>query len=136
MTQETYHKNTRGHIKITKFNAQGDARVIVDRANLILANSDAIVAKLLGGTANWNLDRIGVYKATSLIIANSITSVSYPATNSVKFAAYFSTSDFNDTIDEVRLASAIGGDFSQVTGLSVTKDSTQELLIEWTIIIN
>jgi hypothetical protein len=126
------HKSVHGHILIRGRKAGGEWEVLEDRKNALVANAQTIIAKVLGGTSSFKLDRIQCLK-TAGILATETVSVSYPATDQVKFESTFSEASFNDTLDQVKLQSLDGGDFSSVTGLAVSKSNLIELNIQWTL---
>ena len=94
-----------------------------------------VTAKALGGESGWSLDRIVAYKAGTLLASTSVIQVSYPAPNKVRLLARFDEASFNDTLDELALEAGTHGKFAQVTGLSITKDDTLQLGVEWTLTI-
>lgn len=124
----------KGHILVRVRKPGGEWEVVVDRKNAITANAPLLLSKALAGETGWKIDRIQCKKAgVQLAIQN--TTKTYPATGEVMFETTFSTSSFNDTVDEVRLNSLVGGDFSTVTGLSITKTNLLELNIQWKLTI-
>lgn len=127
-------KDIKGWITIWGIDKDGNKHLLVDQKNTLVLNAKTIIANTLGGTPAFYLDLIFCYKA-SAPLAGRGTVVTYPSADSVKFASLFDESSFNDTLDEVRLRSFAGGEFSAVTGLSVLKDNTLQLSIEWLLTI-
>lgn len=126
----------KGWVKI--FAIRGDQReLILDQKNAVLTNAKKIIAHTIGQDPTMAIDTIEVYKASGLLADQSTLTISFPpGDNIVKFSGRFDEGSFNDTLDELRLKSSIGGDFSQVTGLSVLKDNTMQIEIEWILTIN
>ena len=125
----------KGEVKI--YAIRGDSsELIYDDSNLILENAKKILVHAAGGDS-YVIDTIEVYKTSVKIAEDLSLQVEYPiGDKSVKFFATFDEASFNDTLDEIRLVSSVGGDFAEVTGLSHTKDGVTQLQIEWTITIN
>lgn len=123
-----------GHITILCRERGKNWEVLVDKKNALVPNAALIIASALAGDTGWVIDNIRAYKASAPLAA-STTTFSYPAPGKVKFETIFSFSSFNDTLDELRLLSATGGDFSVVTGLSVNKPNTLELSVQWVLTV-
>ncbi len=125
-----------GWITIWGINDKGDRTLLVDRKNALTTNAKKIIAYLLGSQSSYALDAIKVYKAASLLATSPALTVSFPiGDDKVKFSVRFDEASFDDTLDELRLVSLAGGEFSLVTGLSVFKDDTLQLQIEWVLTI-
>lgn len=135
-----FHENLdmylKGEVKIYAI-APGKARkLIYEDHNAIVANAKKILVHAAGGDP-FIIDTIEVYKATVKIAEDTLLQVEYPSGDkSVKFFATFDEASFSATLDEIRLVSQNGGLFSQITGLSHTKDNLTQLQIEWKITIN
>jgi hypothetical protein len=124
----------KGRLKIYSVSSDNQRVLLVDKNNAILPNASDIVAKLLANYT-WPISHIWAYKANNPLASASVTyDPGVPAGQAV-FRARFIENSFNDVFDELRLASANGGDFSQITGLSVLKDNTLQLEVEWHITV-
>lgn len=124
----------KGWITIYGIDKQGNKHILVDRKNTLVTNAKTIIANVLGAVPSYALDTITCLKASAPLSAKNV-SYSFPASDKVKFTALFDEASFNDTLDEVQLSSAAGGQFSSVTGLSVFKGNTLQLSIEWLLTI-
>lgn len=127
----------KGWITIYGIDKEGNRKLLVDRKNALVANSKKIMVHTLGQDSSYAITNIEVYKAASLLATSPLLTISFPVGDtSVKFTARFNEASFNDTFDELKLVSTAGGIFSEVTGLSVLKDNTLQLEIEWLLTIN
>lgn len=127
---------SKGHLKATAYLADGSTKVLYDGPNAINNTPGCeIVAHSLGGDTIFNINQLTAYKASSPLKSRGFTRVDYPNPGQVEFTAVFLEADSDDTLDELGLESAGWGKFSQVTGLSIHKDSTMRLAITWTITI-
>jgi len=125
----------KGEVKIYAIRG-GSSELIYDDSNLILENAKKILVHAVGGD-NYVINAIEVYKTSVKLAEDLSLQVEYPIGDKhVKFFAFFDEASFNDTIDEIRLVSSVGGNFAEVTGLSHTKDDLTQLQIEWKITIN
>jgi hypothetical protein len=127
---QTLNMKVEGHLKI--YDPQ-TGHIFYDDHNALVANAIEVIRRALG--SNNFLDTVTAKKAgVTLATVNTtgtIFSVS-PDTNELICKATFNGVSFNDTLDELNLESA-DGIFSEVTGLSIYKDSTTQLGIEWKI---
>ena len=122
-----------GEYKVTLYDKAGNIVKAFDWAhNEIIANAPVILSRLIGGEP-YKIDRIAAIKAGALLSVSDIASVTYPSFEETLFSAVFDLASFNDTLDELQLISANGGTFSLVPGLSITKDDTQTMGIQWKI---
>jgi len=128
--------SVKGWIKVYGIDKDGNRFLLEDRSNALVPNAKTILTYLLGGQSTSAITNILVYKAAGLLATSPFLTVSYPSSDEVKFTTRFNEASFNDTLDELRLISAVGGDFSIVTGLSLLKDNTLQLEIEWLLTIN
>jgi len=129
--------NIRGWVKIWAIDKDGNKTLVFDNPNALVVNAKKIIAYTLGQQSSYAIDRISVYKAASLLAHSPSVTVSFPiGDDKVKFQATFDEVSFNDTLDEIRLNSIAGGSFSGITGLSVLKDNTLQLSIEWILTVN
>lgn len=136
--KQPFNLNIKGHLKITRVSKTA-REVLYDNHNALVANYKNIVRHCIAGDNTHKIDTMRVKKAGSTLADSTISSVTYiPMTdNEVKFVALFNEASFDDTLDEVQLRSLGGGQFSEVTGLSITKDNQTQLIFEWTLkIIN
>jgi hypothetical protein len=85
------------------------------------------------GDGDRVIDQIAVYKASGLLSAKTVASVTYSGAARVRYRVLFDFADFNDTLDEARLYCVAEGAFSTITGLSIAKTSLQQLGIIWSI---
>ena len=124
----------KGNITVLAKEKGGEWYTLLDTKNALVSNSKEIIAKALAAQTGWVIDSIKAMKA-SVILATGTTTATFPASNKVQFQTLFDFSDFDDTLDEVRLSSVIGGDFSVVTGLSINKPDYLQLNIRWVLTI-
>ena len=126
--------NARGDVWITRIDSKSKHLVFEDH-NLILENAKKIFVNAIGGNA-FVVDTIQVKKSGGLL-AEATVMVDFPAgDDKVRFTARFDEASFNDTLDEIRLVSSAGGDFAEITGLSIAKDSLNQLEIVWQVTLN
>lgn len=136
--KETVDILIEGHLTITAIK-DGVEEVLYDDHNALLPNYKNVVRRALAGQPGYFIDRMKVLKASTELANVPVTNYEFiPLTdNEVKFSAVFNQGSFNDTLDEAVLYSDLGGDFSQVLGLSILKDDQTNLQIDWTLkIIN
>jgi hypothetical protein len=135
MVKESFDtKNIKGWLKIIGIDAEGNEHILVDRKNALVANATTIIANVLGGTSNFALDTIAAYQAGTLLASQGVT-INFPTPEQVQYTTLFSTTSFNATLDELRLSSAAGGEFSAVTGLSVYKSNLLQLSVQWLLTV-
>lgn len=133
MTKEKLNHQLKGQLRIVLTNKAG--QVVKDTGffdNAIIANGPIILARLLGGSG-YHLNRISAIEANAVIFTAENLDVTYPNFNEVLFTALFQAEDFDSHIDELQLLSSIGGTFSRVTGLDITKDSGTNMGVQWKI---
>lgn len=100
------------------------------KENLVVANALTIMAKAIMGQSM--VDQVALLKASTQLAVANVT-YSLAASDTAQFVATFDEDSFNDTIDEASLESSSDGQFSDITGLSISKDNTMRLIITWTI---
>lgn len=127
-------ERVKGHIVVKARKPGGEWEVIVDRKNAITANAPTLISKALAGETGWVINRIECLKASAQLAIETV-SKSYPSAGKVQFESTFGLTSFNDTLDELRLTSLDGGNFSTVTGLSIAKSDEVELNIQWLLSI-
>jgi len=117
---------------------RGKRTLIFSRKNTVQTNAKKILSRCIGSDSNYFIDRIQAYKAAVLLSSKPMILTEFPTPDDdkVAFSAEFLTGDFNDTLDELRLISIVGGDFSKITGLSITKDASTKLVVKWQITIS
>jgi len=118
----------KGHIKAYD-NVTG--KVLYDGANNLTAAAEELLTKMIG-TSN-SLSSIAALKAAVLLANATVTTVTFPDTSSVKLKALFIESDFDDTLDELELRYNGVDVFSEKTGLSINKNGTTQIAVEWTL---
>lgn len=118
----------KGHI-FAYDNLTGD--VLYDGPNNLTAAAEELLTKLIG-TGNY-LSTIAALKASVDLKNANVVEVTYPDTSSVKLRAIFTESDFDDTLDELQLRYNGADVFSQKTGLSIAKNGTTQIAVEWTL---
>lgn len=136
--KNTLNMEIKGHLQIVKIK-KGKNEIVYDDHNALVTNYKNIIRHCIAGDATHFLDKIRVLKASAQLANTSISQVEYIALtdNEVKLVATFDEASFNDTFDEIYLYSDAGGDFSHVTGLSISKDDQTQLTVSWTLkIIN
>lgn len=120
----------KGHILITDVITN---EVLYDGANNLTVDAEELVTKMLGTSSR--LSTIAAMKASSDLKNANVSSVTYPDTSSVKLKAVFVESDFNDTLDELQLRFDGTDAFSEKTGLSISKNGSTQIAVEWTLTI-
>lgn len=128
--------SARGWVKIWSISRDGKKQLLVNQKNALVLNAKKIIAYALANQSGYYIDTIKAYKSSGLLATSPLVTYSFPTSEKVKFTTRFNETSFNDTLDEIRLTSIGGGDFSIVTGLSVLKDNTLQLQIEWLLTIN
>jgi hypothetical protein len=126
-----------GWVRIFSIDIDGNKNLLVDKKNALVNNARKIIAYTLGRQSGYAIDTISVYKAGVLLADSPLVLISFPAgDDKVRFNARFNEASFDDTLDELKLASSLGGIFSELSGLSVYKSSSIQLEIEWILTIN
>jgi len=118
----------KGHIKVTEIRT---GEVLYDGSNNLTAAAEELLTKCLG-SSNF-LSTIAALKASVLLFNAAVTVVTYPDTSSVTLRAVFLEGDFNDTLDELELRFNGADVFSEKTGLSITKNGSTQIAVEWTL---
>jgi hypothetical protein len=121
-----------GKVQIRVWESNDPLVKLLNKFNAIVDNSKIIIAKCIGGNNAYHIDTIEVY-ALGVLLKKGIPVISFPISNKTEFFVEFDAPSFSGTVDEIRLVSGIGGPFSQITGISVIKSSTQNMSIKWTI---
>lgn len=125
-----------GWITIIGIDRSGKRFILADRKNQIQSNAKNILVHALA-EGTFLVDQIKVYKAGAPLATTPPLTWSFPPGNDkVLFNGRFDEASFNDTFDEIRLDSSTGGNFSKITGLSVTKNNTLQLEVQWKITLN
>lgn len=126
-----------GEVKIFTINDKGKRKNIFHKKNMILGNAKTIITKCIAGV-NYHIDNIVAYNSASILASAQISTITYPTFNSVEFTAIFDYLDWDPTniCDELRLTSSIGGDFSQLTNITILKNNSQQLGVVWKITFN
>jgi hypothetical protein len=104
-----------------------------DNHNDITSNALRIVSRALAGNVNFKVDNIAAYRSNQFVSGAPISGYQFPTSDTVVFTAIFDESSFNGTVDELRLVSGFGGTFSIIDNLSIIKDNTSRIAIEWSI---
>lgn len=124
-----------GFVTIFTIDKNGKRDLVLEKKNMILPNAKTILARCIAGV-NYHIDNIVAYNSNVILASAPITVITYPDFNSVEFTAIFDYTDWSGVADELRLTSSIGGDFSQIIDLNITKDTTVQLGIVWKITFN
>ena len=128
--KEPVKAQIKGHI-FAYDNITGE--VLYDGANNLTASAEQLLTKLIGN-ANF-LSTIAALKATVVLKNANVVQVTHPDTSSVKLRAIFIEADFNDTLDELELRYNGVDVFSEKTGLSITKNGSTQIAVEWTLTV-
>lgn len=126
----------KGHLLIKNL-TNGD--ILFDNPNALLPNYRNIIRRCISGQSDNQIDQIEVWYQGNLLTTVNVYDRQYSTltNNEVTFFAKFLDTDFNSDFDKVVLRSNVGGEFSEVINLSLSKDNNTTLLIQWTLkIIN
>ena len=118
----------KGSLELTFITPYGNTQSFL--TNAVLPNARKLQARALGGDQAYIVDTIEVYLGATLLAADTVVA-SFPGIESVKFTAVFSESSFSGSFDRLVLKNALNGNFSEVTGISLSKPSGQKLAIGW-----
>ena len=136
--RDTLNAIIKGKIEIYQILDNGEKVLILERDNAIQPEAVDVIRRCIAGESN-KVDTIQVYESDTLK-SEKITShqILTGFDNKVKFISLFDENSFVGGFDELRLVSSTTGNFSKVTGLSLTKQVNTRISIEWvlTIIIN
>lgn len=103
--------------------------------NAIQANAKTLICKALA-----DLSKLGVIEAYSMgsLLSSLPGLVTVVGIDTISLEVEFDEVSFTGTVDELRLMGnpVTDGSFSIVTGLSIYKDITSRLYIQWTIKFN
>ena len=133
--QEQVNLKGKGEVSITLI--KGGVRTPLFKTNLITTNARNICAKALIDE-DYQINQIKAFNTGTQLanITNLTRRFVQNEDNAIEFVARFIESDFDGTVTELNLESAIGGIFSELTGLSVVKDGQSQLEVLWKITIN
>lgn len=126
----------KGHLLIKNL-TNGD--ILFDNPNALLPNYRNIIRRCISGQSDNQIDQVEVWYQGNLLTTVNVYDRQYSTltNNEVTFFAKFLDTDFNSDFDKVVLRSNVGGEFSEVINLSLSKDNNTTLLIQWTLkIIN
>ena len=148
----------RGDVKITVFDENGNIIETREGRNLIVNNGKQLLAKRIGGAADAAVTHMAIGTggaasetpftpytpaATNTALGTEVAgqrqavTVTYPATNQVKFTATFTSTNVNNNVNEVGLfnASTAGTMFARYCFATIylKNDITASLQVDWTI---
>ncbi len=129
-------KQIKGWVKIWGIDRRGKRVLLVDQSNGLVGNAKQIICNALAGQSGYILDTIKPYKAGTALATSTSVTYTFPTFNQISINATFNEASFNDTLDELRLVCAAHGDFSYITGISVTKTNVLQLQVNWLLTIN
>lgn len=115
--------------------SKGNTIKTLEIENEVVSNGLTIIAKCLAGE-DYHLNGIQAYKAGVLLAEADYFNYTFVPLNQVIFTAVFNEASFDDTLDELRLISSTGGQFSRVEGLSIAKASDVSLALDWKLTLN
>jgi hypothetical protein len=103
--------------------------------NAIQAIAKEVVAERLAENNLVRIDQIELLNGGLSLAVRDITERIVPPgeLDSVTFNAIFDEASFSGSFTEARLISSAKGDFSIVTGLSLSKSPTEKIMISWKI---
>ncbi len=138
---DNIHATAQGYLKV-EYIRDGKVVKTEDYKNAI--NTTVVrqlIALGLAGDPRIALRIIQAYNSGSLLATtdpSSFYTIVSASSNEFTLVARFLETDFNDTVDELRLLNNPTDldMFSSVTGLSIVKDSQLQLRISWKIIVN
>ena len=121
----------RGHLKVTDDNG----KILFDDHNDIVTNAENLLRRCVVGLND--LDTVEAFNSSPTSLATT-TRIVYTlvSTNQIDLSFKFLPTDFNDTVDKLELGNSTEGVFSEVTGLSILKDSSTSLNITWSLTFN
>lgn len=125
-----------GHLKVERLSPDGTRETIFDDHNTLTLNYPNVIRKALAGVAS--LDTLAARDSGDNVLA--ITPIDNVAYNSIvnykaTYSGTFNESSFTGTIAKLEMGDDIEGVFSEVTGLAISKTSSQQLQISWTLTI-
>lgn len=125
----------KGKVSVSRVYPNGKKELLKEFDNALTADAPYLIwASAIG---NNNFSAISAYKDsnTTLLATAPLDSRTAPNTGTprVILVATFDEASFNDTLDSIRLIMGNSSIFSQVTGLSITKDNLTKLEFTWTI---
>ena len=126
----------KGHLKVERI-TDGLVEVLYDDHNDLLPTFANVIRRALAGQNLGHINAINAKIGGSLLATAVASASSIPSSpsNEITFNAIFSETSFNGTLDKLELASDADL-FSEVGGLSITKDGNSKLSITWKLTIN
>ena len=107
--------------------------ILYDGKNSLTASANELITKSLGST-NF-LSTIEASKDGDVLKNANVVLTTHPDENSVRLRAVFYEDDFDDTLDKLELKYNGLEVFSSKGGLSINKNSTTQIAVEWTLTI-
>lgn len=132
MFKDKLAMDMKGRVRLTFYDDKGIRRTS-SIPNAIQAQAKEIAAKRLIQHPSSVIDTISLYNGVNLLKAGPITVNSIVSSTEVMFEAVFAPGDFNSSFTEARLIASGIGNFSIVQNLVASKDSTESLLVTWSI---
>lgn len=126
-----------GHVAVRLVDKDKNKQIVYNDHNDIQTNAYTILARCLAGVNN-HIDYIEARQSGSLLTASPIPGlgITFPAANIVRFATEFDYAEAVGVIDEFRLVSSVGGIFSKIDGLTITKPNTVKMQVIWTLTLS
>lgn len=126
-----------GHVAIRLVDKDKNKEIVYNDHNAIQNNAYTILARCIGAINN-HIDYIETRASGILMTAAAIPGlgITFPSPNVVRFAAEFDYLEAVGVIDELRLVSSVGGIFSKIDGLTITKPNTVKMQVIWTLTIS
>ncbi len=138
----------KGQVHAILYDADGKVKYEYEGPNLVVSTGLTFICSRMAGTASNVMSHMAVGSSATAPASGNTTlgtelarvalSSTTPTSNQIAFAATFGAGVGTGTIAEAGLFNAVsaGTMLSRTTSISVTKGSTDTLVITWTITVN
>jgi len=131
---EAYGFNAKGEVFIYK-EVNNQWELILHKANAIQPIHKDIVAERLAENNLVRIDQIELLNGALSLSIRNISERVVTNGNEVTFNAIFEEASFNGAFTQGKLISSAKGAFSIITGLSLSKTTTEKIMISWKITV-
>lgn len=128
--------SAKGEVHLSILSAKGEVIHGVTKQNALTTNAKEILSRALGQVSS--IDTISVYSSGVLQATVPITvrlNQSPGTAATFQYSGLFPMNSFAGNFDELRLADSSYGDFSRLTGLTLSLQALQQLQVDWAITI-